>query len=119
MELKITVASRVKLFNLLPEVGTVSNMRTVRALKESLSFTDEENEAHGIKTVAFVNPMTRRREVQTVWTPDQSGKDPETILQLSDRGREYLSTLLQGLEKKEQLPEQLLDVYDQVVPKKD
>jgi hypothetical protein len=44
----LTVEERLRLFEILPQQGNINNMRTVRRLREKLSFDHPEDEQYGL-----------------------------------------------------------------------
>jgi len=97
---ELRIADRIQLLNALPRQGNVGMMKTVRDLKESLEFTEEELEKFGLKFEG----------TQVQWTPAMS---EETVpIAIGPRGLALVSETLEGLEKENKLPLDMLGVYE-------
>ena len=100
--MKLTVLERLLLLNLLPKEGTFTNLKLLRVARESLSFTEEENEALKFK----------QENDQIIWVNDAVG-DKE--IDTGEVVKGLIVKELKKLDKEEKLKDEFLSLFEKFV----
>ncbi|MFC1535737.1 hypothetical protein ACFL4H_00055 [Candidatus Neomarinimicrobiota bacterium] len=102
MKVILTVKERIGVANLLPEQGDITNLRQIRALREDLAFTDEENDKWKIE----------RENMMIRWDENLI---EEVEKEFSDRMFKVVSRKLKELNKTHKLTEDMISLYEKFV----
>jgi len=99
--MKLSVLERVVLLNLLPQEATFANLKLIRVAKETLSFTDEENQKLNF----------RIEGAQTLW--DEGIEEREFLI--GEVASQLIVEALEKLDKDKKLREEHFSVYEKFV----
>ena len=100
--MKLNVAERLVLLNLLPREGGITTLRIVRELRDNLSFSEEEH-----KTLQF-----KSEDNGTQWESDAIG---ETEIEIGPRAYTLIAEILEKLDKDEKLVEDYMSGWEKFV----
>lgn len=98
--MKFNVQDRVILLNILPSEGSYINLKLVRKLRESLSFSEKEHEELNLKAEGS----------RVTWE-----KDVEKDVHIGDTMRELIIRALYQLDKAGKLTEAHIPVYEKFI----
>ena len=97
--MKLNTYERLLLINNLPKTGSFTNLRIVRELLESLSFSEEEHKALGFD----------QDEKGLSWNMEA---DREVEIEIGDVARKFVLSSLLDLSEKEQANMELLAIWE-------
>ena len=103
--MELSVIQRLLLLGLLPAEGTVTTLRIVRALREGLSFSEEEHAALGLTT----------DDKGIHWNNEQAAL---VDVEIGAKAHLLIADSLQELSKTKKLRPEHLDLYDLFVEEK-
>lgn len=101
--MKFSVRERLRLFELLPAQGNMTNLKIVRKLREALTFSEAEHRRYGITTVGG----------SVSWTSDG---DKEILL--GPRATEIVTQTLKALNDDGRLPIDCMSLYEKFFPER-
>lgn len=104
--MKLNVAERLNILQLLPQEGNFITLKVVRELQSELSFSEEELKSYEID----------EKENMVQW--NQGGNDRKEIT-IGDTGMGIISDAFKKLEGENKLSLRLLSLYERIVEKKD
>ena len=100
---------RILLLNILPPAeGSSLFLRSVRRLRESLAFSDDEIKDWSIRA-------SSPQPGASAFSWDKSAAHPVEI-EVTDNAREYVAKCLTAADAAGKLHEGLLDIFDQLIP---
>jgi hypothetical protein len=102
MKAKLIIPERIGLLSILPREGDITTIRLVRELRESLSFTEEENQKHNIR---LDNGML---------TYNNIGETPKEF-EVGDTMKSLISKSLKDLDKEKKLIESHIPIWEKFV----
>lgn len=100
--MKLSVADRLLLLNILPKEGSLTTIKLMRELREELSFSEEENKKLGFKQEGDM----------VLWNFEA---DLEKEIKISDILKDVIKKTLKELDKSEKLTEAHLGLWDMFV----
>ena len=103
--MQLTVLERILLLNILPVQGDITTVRLVREAREDLSFSDAEN-----KTLKFA-----KKDNQMRWETEQA---PVKEVSFNDTMTGILAAGLKELDKKKELGQQHISLYEKFIETK-
>lgn len=108
MKLKMNIATRLKLSELLSDqAGSYSRLKAIRAIRENMSLSDEEVVATG-----YVEDIQADGRVNSKWN---ATKDPLKECEFTDVLVDVIVKKLKDLDKKEQLTDAQMPLYEAFV----
>lgn len=107
----MTITQRISILNVLPLEGNIITLKVVRELQQELSFSDEELTKWKITTTK--NPIG---SIQISWDEEFATATKE--VKIGEAAKKIISDRLKLLNEREQLPIELIDLYDIFVEKK-
>jgi hypothetical protein len=96
--MEFTVLERLLLFPILPKEGNVFTIKSLRKLREDLSFTEQETKDYNIRQV----------DEAIVWDNDNVTKE----IEISDKLKEVISDVLKTLNEQNKVTEQHLSLFE-------
>lgn len=105
----LEVHERIQLMNLLPQKGGYEALKTIRRQREMLSFTPEEVEILGLKTVEKPNGQS-----QMIWDPGKVNKVVKDI-PIDEYMTNHFRKRLAEIEAKGDLNEHTMSLYEKFV----
>ncbi len=100
----LTVAERLVLLNSLPANGDLTTIRIVRKLREDLSFSEDEHKDLQFKT----------EETRVTWNPE-AGTRIKKEVPVGEKALDVIKQSLQDLDRKKQLSEAHLPIWEKFV----
>ncbi len=100
--MELGVFDRLILLNILPKEGDFTTLKIIRQLREDLSFTEEEH-----KALKF-----EQNEGNVKW---QTAADKPRKINIGDKAKEVIVTVLKKLNEQKKLTEQHFSVYEKFV----
>lgn len=107
--MKLGVHERMALIPLLPREGTYEALKSIRVARETISFTPEEIDFYKIKTVTGANGKPA-----TQWDTARATEQIKDI-PIDQYITNLISKKLSAIEKKGNLSEDQLSIYDKFV----
>lgn len=107
--MKLNIAERIALLNVLPPEGSIVTLRVVRELQGKLSFTEEELKEWKITTKA-AQPDGR---AMITWDSDFANKTKD--IEIGDVAKGIIIEQLKILESQKRLRLEMLDLYEKFV----
>lgn len=104
--MSLSVFERILLLNLLPTDGDITTLRLVRALRESLSFSEDEH-----KAFAIVNDGQ-----QIKWDETAAKAAAPKSVEIGPVMRQVIVDRFAALNAAKQLQDIQIDLYDRFVP---
>jgi hypothetical protein len=100
--MKLNIAERLMLLNILPPEGSITMMKLLRVLREELSFNEKENKALEFK----------QEDTMLLWKEDANiVKD----VKIGEIMTELIKKELKKLNDEEKLTEAHIDLYDKFI----
>ena len=106
--MKLLIADRINLSNILPEKGNAVNMKLLRDLKGELSFSEQEIKKYKIKAEQVEN------EIQYNW---KSEFDTEKEIKIGATLNVLIVDIFKDLDAKEEITDSLLNLYGKFMEK--
>lgn len=113
--MKLTIAERLKLGQVLPKEGDFTTLKILRELRESLSFTEDE-----LKQFKFEQEeieVDGKKMTQTTWDTEEAKKEVE--ITMGDKALEIVRETMSGLDKAKKLDEGLFTCYEKFCQEKE
>jgi hypothetical protein len=107
--MKLSVAERIGLLQILPKEGNYVTLKVVHDLKLNLAFSEEEIKDWDIKTQ--IDPLNKDRQI-TTWS---LSKAQEKEVEFGDSAMEIVVVALKGFDEKGKLDESLFSLYEKFV----
>lgn len=105
--MKLTVAERITLFDVLPKEGNFATLKLLRQLREALSFDEEENKALNMTTT-----VDEHGRGMITWNPEASlVKD----IPIGEKMTDVVVEALKTLDKTGKLTEQHFTLYEKFI----
>jgi len=111
IDLKLNIAERIALLNVLPSEGNVVTLRVVRELQSKLSFSEEELKEWKIKN--RVQPDGR---ALITWDSDFTNETKD--IEIGEVAKGIIVEQLKQLESQKRLRMEMLDLYEKFVENK-
>ena len=116
MELK--VQDRLILFNMLPGEGDFKTLKTIRKLREALSFTEEENNVFQFKSQGdkYIDADGNESEVlagQIYWNGKE---DVPKEIEITELGKSIIAEKFKELDQQKKLTDFHFDLYSKFIP---
>lgn len=109
--MKLNVAERIALLNVLPPQGSAVTLRIVRNLQDQLSFTEVE-----LKHFKIKNKILPDGRVTVTWNPKLS--DETKDIKIGEAARGVIVNQLKLLDSRNQLHITMLPLYERFVEEK-
>lgn len=109
--MKLNIAERIALLNILPPEGNIVTLRIVRDLRGQLSFTEDELKEWKIKN--RVQPDGR---ALITWDSDFANKTKD--IKIGEAAKGIIVEQLKQLESQKRLRLEMLDLYERFVEEK-
>jgi len=97
--MKLNILQRILIFSVLPKEGTLLTMKTLKGLKDKITFSEDEVKEYEI----------RIEENSYRWNPE---KDVEVDFDITDGESELVTAGLKELDSQEKLMEQHLSLFE-------
>jgi hypothetical protein len=110
MQYSFDVKTRLILLNILPKEGSITTLRLVRELRESLSFDEDENRALG---VTFGPDPSTPGVSRMQWDPNAGV--PNKVVEIGETMKGLLKSRLEELDKQSKLTDDFIPVYEMFV----
>lgn len=117
--MQLTVTERILLINLLPAEGSVIDLRVMRKLRESLSFSEEEQKALEFRHPGEMGHMQNGQPQEAVPSGMISWKvsaEPNKEFQFGDRSMTLIKKYLQAIDQAGKATEAHLPLFDKFLP---
>jgi hypothetical protein len=105
--MKLNVAERVALLQILPTEGDFTTLKVLRGLQESVGFSEEDHKKFKLKT----------KETRVSWDPVEGIKEIE--IKIGDKGKEIIKEALLKMDSEKKLIPNLFTVYEKFVQDKE
>lgn len=105
--MKLTIRERIHLYGALPREEHVATLKIVRELRESLSFSEEENKKYGITQM----------DDQLTWNEVLEKKEaPEGFeIPMGEKATDVVVNTLRKIEESGKFPDVLLTVWEKFI----
>ena len=104
--MKLNIAERIALLQILPAEGDFTTLKVLRGLQEKVGFSEEDHKKFKIKRIGD----------RISWNPKEGAR--EVKIELGDKAKEIIKDVLLNLDKGKKLKSEHFSLYEKFIQEK-